>query len=192
MPIKNPFKKQAIMTEKDTQTPEQEPTLPEQETMQESEAQPPMEPDVRRRALETAQKELEEMRSNYLYLMSDFETFKRNASRERLDLIQTASRELMTALLPVLDDFDRAAKSDGGLPEGVALVHHKLLNILQTKGLRPVETQPGDEFNADTQEAVAEIPAASEEARGKIVDVLEKGFFLGDRIIRFAKVVVGK
>jgi molecular chaperone GrpE len=188
----HPFKKQAIMTEKDTQAPEQETGVPEQEIMQEPDAQPTTAPDAHRQALETAQKELEEMRSNYLYLLSDFETFKRNASRERLELIQTASRELMTALLPVLDDFDRAAKNDGGLPEGVALVHHKLLHILQTKGLKPVELKPGDDFNADTQEAVAEIPAASEEAVGKIVDVLEKGFFLGDRIVRFAKVVVGK
>lgn len=175
------------MTEKDTQTPEQEP-----ETIQEPETQTTTASADPQQALETARKELEEMRSNYLYLLSDFETFKRNASRERLDLIQTASRELMSALLPVLDDFDRAAKSDGGLPEGVALVHHKLLSTLQAKGLKPVELKPGDDFNADTQEAVAEIPAASEEAVGKIVDVLEKGFFLGDRIIRFAKVVVGK
>jgi molecular chaperone GrpE len=187
MPIKNPFKKQATMTEKDTQAPDQE-----QETIQGTETQTTVESDGLQQALETTRKELEEIRSNYLYLLSDFETFKRHASRERLDLIQTASRELMTALLPVLDDFDRAAKSDGGLPEGITLIHHKLLSLLQTKGLRPVELKPGDDFNADTQEAVAEIPAASEEAVGKIVDVLEKGFFLGDRIIRFAKVVVGK
>ena len=175
------------MTEKDTQTPEQE-----QETIQGTETQATVESDGLQQALETTRKELEEIRSNYLYLLSDFETFKRHASRERLDLIQTASRELMTALLPVLDDFDRAAKTDGGLPEGITLIHHKLLSLLQTKGLRPVELKPGDDFNADTQEAVAESPAASEESIGKIVDVLEKGFFLGDRIIRFAKVVVGK
>jgi molecular chaperone GrpE len=126
-----------------------------------------------------------------LYLFSDFENFKRNSAKERMDLIQTAGRDIMAALLPVLDDFDRAAKN-GGLPEGIQLIQNKLQHTLEVKGLRRLQTVAGDDFNADIHEAVAEIPAASEELKGKIVDILEHGYQLGERIIRFSKVVVGR
>ncbi|HNG89968.1 MAG TPA: nucleotide exchange factor GrpE, partial [Saprospiraceae bacterium] len=92
---------------------------------------------------------------------------------------------------PVLDDFDRAAKN-GALDEGMTLIHHKLSHTLKSKGLHQVETQPGDPFNADLHEAIVEIPAPTEELKGKIVDIIEQGYTLGDRIIRFAKVVVGQ
>lgn len=141
--------------------------------------------------LEALNQQLDESRNKYLYLFSDFENFKRNVAKERLDLQQTAGRDIVTALLPVLDDFDRAAKN-GALDEGMALIHQKLSNTLQNKGLLLLEIKAGDAFNADTQEAVAEIPAASDELKGKIVDVIEQGYQLGDRIIRFAKVVIGK
>lgn len=141
--------------------------------------------------MEQLQKQLEEAKNKYLYLFSDFENFKRHAARERIDLIQTAGRDIVTALLPILDDFDRAAKN-GGLPEGIQLIHHKMQHMLEQKGLKNLNLKPGDDFNADTQEAVAEIPAASDDQKGKIVDVLEHGYTLGERIIRFAKVVVGK
>lgn len=137
------------------------------------------------------QKQLEESRNKYLYLFSDFENFKRNAARERMDLISTAGRDMMAALLPILDDFDRAAKN-GALSEGTTLIHHKLAHTLKTKGLNSLEAKAGDEFNPDTHEAVAEIPAPNEEAKGKIVDILEQGYMLGGKIIRHAKVVVGK
>ncbi len=97
----------------------------------------------------------------------------------------------MTALLPVLDDFERAHKN-GALSEGTALIHQKITHILRTKGLSMLETLPGDDFDADKHEAIAEIPAPTEELKGKIVDVTEQGYSLGERIIRFAKVVVGK
>ncbi len=137
------------------------------------------------------QQQLDEARNKYLYLFSDFENYKRNAARERMDLIQTAGRDIVAALLPILDDFDRAAKN-GALSEGTTLIHQKIANVLKGKGLNMLEIQPGDSFDADIHEAVAEIPAASEELKGKIVDILEQGYQLGDRIIRFAKVVVGK
>ena len=108
-----------------------------------------------------------------------------------MELMQTAGRDIMAAMLPVLDDFDRAAKS-GALGEGTALKHQKLQSTLKSKGLQALETKPGDDFDADLHEAVAEIPAASEEQKGKIVDVLEPGYLLGERMIRFAKVVVGR
>ena len=141
--------------------------------------------------LETLNQQLDESRNKYLYLFSDFENFKRNVAKERLELQQTAGRDIVTSLLPVLDDFDRAAKN-GALDEGMALIHQKLLGTLQNKGLSLLEIKAGDVFNADTQEAIAEIPAASDELKGKIVDIVEQGYQLGDRIIRYAKVVIGK
>lgn len=179
------------MQENETMTPEEE-----QETVagtQEIAQQAAQQTETGNQAakMKELQDQLEEARNKYLYLLSDFENFKRHSARERMDLIQTASRDIVAALLPVLDDFERAAKSDA-LNEGTALIHNKIVHTLRSKGLNLLETKPGDEFNADLHEAVAEIPAASEELKGRIVDILEPGYLLGERIIRFAKVVVGK
>lgn len=137
------------------------------------------------------QQQLDETRNKLLYLLSDFENFKRNAAKERMELISTAGREILSALLPVLDDFDRAAKN-GALSDGTALIHQKLNHIVKSKGLVIFETKPGDDFDADRHEAIAEIPAPSEEMKGKIIDIIEQGYMLGERIIRFSKVVVGQ
>lgn len=167
-------------------TPEQE-VMEEQEKSMEEQSENNAENDK----IRELQEQLEESRNKFLYLFSDFENFKRHAAKERMELIQTAGRDILSALLPVLDDFDRAEKNDA-LTEGTALIHQKIVNTLKSKGLTVLETKPGDEFNADFHEAVAEIPAASEELKGRIVDILEPGYTLGERIIRFAKVVVGK
>ena len=140
---------------------------------------------------EELEQQLEESRNKYLYLYSDFENFRRNTARERMELIQTAGRDILTALLPILDDFDRAERN-GALTEGTTLIHQKVMGTLKAKGLTLLETKPGDPFNPDRHEAVAEVPAASEELQGKIVDILEQGYTLGERIIRFTKVVVGR
>lgn len=179
--MKNPFKKIFDMTEKEINVTEND--------MEETLENTPEQPENNRIA--ELEKQLEESRSKYLYLFSDFENFKRHSARERMDLIQTAGRDILTSLLPILDDFDRAAKSSA-LSEGTTLIHHKLVNTVKSKGLVSIETKVGDDFNADIHEAVAEIPAASEALKGKIVDILEPGYSLGERIIRFAKVVVGK
>lgn len=184
--MKKTLKKIFDMVEKETHTPEQKPA-DEQEVM--TADIPESTPEDGK--LHELQEQLDESRNKYLYLFSDFENFKRHAARERMELIQTAGRDIVTALLPVLDDFDRAAKNNA-LNEGMALIHHKLANTLKHKGLTAIATNPGDDFNADVHEAVAEIPAASDELKGKIVDILEPGYTLGERIIRFAKVVVGK
>lgn len=179
------------MKDKATDTPEQE--TPEN-ALEHTENQGNMQnngSEQEQNALAELQKQLEESRNKYLYLFSDYETLKRNAARERLELISTAGRDIMAALLPILDDFDRAAKNNA-LTEGTALIHQKLAHTLRTKGLSSLETKAGDEFDADQHEAVAEIPAPSEEAKGKIVDILEQGYSLGGKIIRHAKVVVGK
>lgn len=133
---------------------------------------------------------LDEARSKQLYLLSDFENFKRNSSKERLELIQTAGREVMSAMLPVLDDFERAAQT-AVLDEGILLIYQKLLGVLASKGLSSMEAKKGDTFDADRHEAVANLPAPDPSAQGKLVDVVEQGYVLGDRIIRYAKVVVG-
>ncbi len=142
-------------------------------------------------ALVELQKQLDEAKSKYLYLAADFENFKRNTARERMDLIQSAGREIITTMLPILDDFERAQKN-GGLSDGMTLIQQKLANAMRGKGLNKLEINIGDTFNPEQQEAVAEIPAPSEELKGKIIDILEPGYQLGERIIRYAKVVTGK
>lgn len=184
--MKKTLKKIRAMVEKDPHTSEQE-VLDEQEKPATEQPENNAEDDK----IRELQEQLEESRNKFLYLFSDFENFKRHAARERMELIQTAGRDILTALLPVLDDFDRADKNDT-LTEGTALIHQKLVNTLKTKGLTALDTKPGDDFNPDYHEAVAEIPAATEDLKGKIVDILEPGYSLGERIIRFAKVVVGK
>ena len=169
------------MTEKETNLTENE----VEETVENTQEQPEND------RVAELEKQLEESRNKYLYLFSDFENFKRHSARERIDLIQIAGRDILTSLLPILDDFDRAVKN-GAMSEGTTLIHHKLLNTVKSKGLVAIETKAGDDFNADVHEAVAEIPAATDELKGKIVDILEPGYSLGERIIRFAKVVVGK
>lgn len=184
--MKNPFKKIFDMTEKETNVTEPE----AEETLDNMPEQPENGGETSAKLAELGQ-QLEESRNKYLYLYSDFENFKRNTARERMELIQTAGRDILTALLPILDDFDRAAKN-GALSEGTVLIHQKLVSTLKHRGLTVSDIKVGDDFNADTQEAVAEIPAADEAMKGKIVDILEPGYTLGERIIRYAKVVVGK
>jgi len=145
---------------------------------------------------EKLQSELAEMKDKYLRLFAEFDNYKRRTAKERIETIQTANKELMVALLPVLDDFDRTnksletAESVEAVKEGVALVNNKLWRTLEQKGLKPLETK-GTPFDSELHEAVTQIPAPSEELKGKVVDELEKGYFLNDKIIRYAKVVIG-
>lgn len=136
-------------------------------------------------------------KDKFLRLFAEFENYKRRTAKERLDLFKTANQEVLQAMLPVLDDFDRALneikKSDDDvLLKGVELIHEKLKNTLNSKGLEEVEVKVGDIFNADFAEAITQIPAPSPNLKGKIVDILEKGYKLGDKIIRFPKVVIGQ
>jgi molecular chaperone GrpE len=145
---------------------------------------------------EKLREELAKEKDKFLRLFAEFENYKKRTSKERLDLFKTANQEVLQALLPVLDDFDRAmvqiSKSeDEVLLKGVELIHNKLSDILKSKGLERVELNAGDAFDADFAEAITQIPAPSEDLKGKIVDVVEKGYKLGDKIIRFPKVVIG-
>jgi molecular chaperone GrpE len=138
--------------------------------------------------------QLEEEKKKYLYLVAEFDTFRRRSSKERLEQMQTAGKEVIVSLLEVLDDADRAEielKKNNKEDEGVKLVFHKLRSLLQGRGLKAMDAK-GKEFNVDMHEAITEIPAPTEELKGKVVDEIEKGYLLNEKIIRFAKVVVGK
>jgi molecular chaperone GrpE len=141
--------------------------------------------------------EIQELKEKYIRQAAEFDNFRKRSAKERLELIQTATRELMVSLLPVLDDSERAEKQMessndvASVNQGVKLVFNKLRNTLTSKGLKPMQSI-GTEFNPDEHEAITEIPASSEDLKGKVVDEMDKGYYLGEKIIRFAKVVVGK
>jgi molecular chaperone GrpE len=145
--------------------------------------------------LEKLQGELAEQKDKFIRLYSEFENFRRRTAKEKLDLIQSAGEQLIKTLLPVIDDFDRAEKTfkDQEIKEleGFFLIHNKLRKILDQSGVKLMEVKPGSEFNADLHEAITQIPASDEALKGKVVDVVEPGYLLNDKVIRFAKVVVG-
>lgn len=145
---------------------------------------------------EKLQEELTNEKDKFLRLFAEFENFKRRTTKERIELFKTANQDVLIALLPILDDFDRAMleilkSNDELLLKGVELIHDKFKTILVSKGLEIVEINPGDTFDADFAEAITQIPSPSDDLKGKIVDVIEKGYKLGDKIIRFPKVVIG-
>lgn len=141
--------------------------------------------------------ELEKEKDRFLRLFAEFENYKKRTSKERVEMFKTAGQDVMQSLLPVLDDFDRAINqiskaNDKNLLKGVELIHNKLRDILRSKGLEVVDVNPGDSFDADVHDAVTQIPAPNEKLKGKIVDVVEKGYKMGDKIIRYPKVVTGE
>lgn len=143
------------------------------------------------------EEDLAREKDKFLRLFAEFENFKKRTAKERIDLFRTANQEVLQAMLPVMDDFDRAmiqiSKSeDEVLLKGVELIYEKLKSTLIAKGLEEVDIKPGDDFDADFAEAITQIPAPSDDLKGKIVDVIEKGYKLGEKIIRFPKVVIGQ
>lgn len=147
--------------------------------------------------IEKLQKEITDWKDKYLRQVAEFDNFRKRNAKERLELIQTAGKEIITELLDVLDDSERAQKQletstdTKEIKQGVSLVFNKLRNTLQSKGLKAMETLK-TEFNPDLHEAITEIPAPSENLKGKVIDEITKGYYLNDKIIRHAKVVVGK
>ena len=144
------------------------------------------------------EEEQEDYKDRYLRLYAEFENFRKRTSRERLELFSSANQELMTALLPVLDDFERAAKqlpkdeSAKAFVEGLELIRDKFQKTLVNKGLKSLDIQVGEEFDVDRMEAITKIPAPEDKLKGKVVDVIEQGYKLGEKIIRYARVVVGE
>ncbi|WP_037315401.1 nucleotide exchange factor GrpE [Salegentibacter sp. Hel_I_6] len=146
---------------------------------------------------EKLKEELQKEKDKFLRLFAEFENYKRRTSKERLELFKTANQEVMTAMLPVLDDFDRALNElkksgDKNLIQGVELIHNKFKETLNSKGLQAMNVKVGDDFDSEIHEAITQIPAPKDKLKGKIVDVVERGYKLGERIIRFPKVVTGK
>lgn len=146
---------------------------------------------------EKLKEDLQKEKDKFLRLFAEFENYKRRTSKERLELFKTANQEVMTAMLPVLDDFDRALNElrkagDENLIHGVELIHNKFKETLTSKGLEAMNVEEGDAFDSEIHEAITQIPAPKDELKGKIVDVVERGYKLGERIIRFPKVVTGK
>ena len=141
--------------------------------------------------------QVKEEKDKFLRLFAEFENYKRRTPKERIELFSTASEEVMISLLPILDDFDSASAEiekdkDNESFKGVLLIKNKLFDSLKSKGLALIEVNKGDEFNADDHEAVTQIPAPNKEMEGKIIDVIEKGYKLGEKVIRYPKVVIGK
>ncbi len=140
---------------------------------------------------------LKEEKDKFLRLFAEFENYKKRTSKERIELFKTANQELMSVLLPILDDFDRGLaeikkSADEELLKGMELINNKLVSVLTSKGLSPVEVEAGHDFDAEIHDAITQIPAPSEDLKGKIIDVVEKGYKLGEKVIRHPKVVVGQ
>jgi molecular chaperone GrpE len=141
------------------------------------------------------QNDLAEQKDKFIRLYSEFENFRRRTAKEKLDLIQSANEQLLKTLLPVVDDFERAEKSfqnreDKDL-EGFLLIHSKFKKVLEQSGLKVMDLKAGSDFDADLHEAITQVPVTDDALNGKIVDVVEKGYVLNDKVVRHAKVVIG-
>lgn len=175
---------QEVEQEEQVQTEEQEPSVTDDGDSLEKEH-------------ETLKTQYEESKDKYLRLLAEFENYKKRTIREKMEMMKNAAQDTLSSLLPVLDDFDRAKKAaeanDKGelFNEGIGLVYQKLYNTLKQKGLKPMESD-GQLFDPELHEAFTEIPAPTEEMKGHVVDTIEKGYWLNEKIIRHAKVVVGK
>lgn len=148
--------------------------------------------------IEKLKDELAESKDKYLRLYSEFENFRRRTAKEKLEMVQTANEDLMTVLLPIIDDFERAEKSFEdeksdvkAIREGVQLIHNKFKKALEQKGLEVMKSKEGMDFDPEYHEAITQIPAPKKSLKGKVVDVIEKGYMLKDKVIRYAKVVIG-
>ena len=192
LPIKNYLKTKTKMASKD----KKEELIEEQETAQDTKDVRPEQED--QSVEEKLNDELLKEKEKFLRLFAEFENYKKRTTKERIELFKTASEDVMVSLLPVLDDFERALthieddKEAEELRKGVLLIYQKLLKTLEQKGLQVIAVKKGDKFDAEDHEAVSQIPAPSKKLKGKIIDVIEKGYKLGDKVIRFPKVVIGQ
>ncbi len=162
-----------------------------QEDLEQAEGAEEKTPDM---AGDNCEEKIAELQDKYLRLYSDFENYKKRSIKDRLETLSMASKDLLKALLPVLDDFDRAranAESEDSFEQGVGLIYNKLYRTLEQQGLKPMETT-GKPFDPELHEAISKLPAPSEDMKGQILDTVEKGYFLKDKILRYAKVVVAE
>ena len=147
--------------------------------------------------LEKTELELLELKDRHIRLQAEFDNYRKRTLKERMELLKTASESLLISILPVIDDFDRAMQTvnleekNSHIKEGVQLIYNKFQDFLKQNGVKEIEAKE-QEFNTDLHEAITKIPAPTEELKGKIVDVVQKGYFLNDKVIRFSKVVIGE
>ena len=145
--------------------------------------------------LNKLKEELAGSKDKYLRLYSEFENFRRRTAKEKLDMVQSANEQLIRSLIPVMDDFDRAEKSfnekNDKDSEGFKLIQSKFKKVLDTYGVKAMDVKQGSDFNTDLHEAITQVPSPDPSLKGKVVDVVEKGYLLNDKVVRFAKVVVG-
>ncbi len=146
---------------------------------------------------ELFRKKIGEQKKNFLRLFSDFENYKKRIQKEKFELVKLANQEVIVELLPILDDFDRCLleiKKDntGNYIYGINLIYEKLFSFLKKKGIKQIKTKKGDDFSTDIHEALSQIPAPSKDLKGKIIDIVDMGYILYDKVIRHAKVIVAK
>ena len=195
MNLSNMLKKKKNNQTEDTQNNDVATSATEEQSETNTETVPLPEDDENAE-VEKLKSEVAEANDKYLRLYAEFDNFKRRTSKERMELLQTAGKDVIVDLLVVLDDFERAAKAMESatdiesIKEGVNLVHSKLRNILTAKGLKEMNAK-GTPFDPDLHDAITNIPASSDDLKGKVIDEVEKGYSLNDKVIRFAKVVVG-
>ncbi|WP_340154885.1 nucleotide exchange factor GrpE [uncultured Winogradskyella sp.] len=183
------------MSKKDKNTKVEDPQVEDQAT---TTAEAEVEAQDERSPEEQLQDQLVAEKDKFMRLFAEFENYKKRTTKERIELFKTASQDVMVSMLPVLDDFERALthieddKEAEELRKGVLLIYNKLVNTLEQKGLSKIEVRQGDTFNADNHEAITQIPAPTDDLKGKVIDVIEPGYKLGDKVIRFPKVVIGQ
>ncbi len=188
---KNKAKSALKMENKDELTVEEQIINQETDNVSENTIEIPTEPVPELSETEKLQAELYELKDKYLRLYSDFDNFRKRTAKEKLEMIHSASEKVIVDILPVLDDIERATANakEGEISEGIHLIFNKLSNTLTSKGLKPMNAR-GEVFNADLHEAITQFPAPTEKEKGKVFDVVENGYYLNDKVIRFAKVVV--
>lgn len=190
--------KEAVEKEQEAQDQAPENTVNEEQVTDENQDQTTQEGESKDEAPKekTPEDELAEYKDKFLRLYAEFENFRRRTAKERLEFEKTAIERLVVDILPVIDDFERAQSSMAdstdidAVKEGVNLVQQKLVNTLTQKGLKPIGAQ-GEKFDSELHEAITQIPAPSDDMKGKVVDEVEKGYYLGEKVIRFSKVVIG-
>lgn len=169
----------------------------QQENDQDIQDETIQEPQESKDEVEELKESLAEEKDKFIRLFAEFDNFRRRTARESIETRKSASEEVMSAILPVLDDFDRAMtelkkSEDDSMYKGIELIQSKMKNILTSKGLKEMEVKQGDAFDSEYHEAITQVPAPSKKLVGKIVDVVEKGYTLGDKVLRYPKVVTGQ
>mgnify|MGYP000868947261 CR=1 FL=1 len=184
---------------KEEEVPQQEPQAVQDQAQAGTDAQQTGETPTDKQAEEPdLQQELAKQKDAFLRLYAEFDNYKKRTAREKTEWIKYASSDVLSALLPVLDDFERGLAAEekerpgSAEAEGFRLIYNKMMEVLRQKGLAVVEVHPGDELDVDYHDAIARIPAPQKSLKGKIVDITQKGYKIGDRVIRYAKVVVGE